>query len=36
VGLGYHAAAGAPMPDISRKLSTAQINASASYLSFIK
>ena len=33
---GYHAAAGPPMPDISRKLSTAQINALASYLSFIK
>ena len=33
---GYNAAAGPPMPDISRKLSTAQINALASYLSFIK
>ena len=33
---GYNATAGPPMPDISRKLSTAQINALASYLSFIK
>ena len=33
---GYHAAAGPPMPDISRKLSTTQINALASYLSFVK
>ena len=33
---GYNAAAGPPMPDISRKLSAGQINALASYLSFIK
>jgi cytochrome c553 len=33
---GYHAAAGPPMPDIARKLSTAQIDALASYLSFIR
>jgi cytochrome c553 len=35
-GEGYHAAAGPPMPDIAGKLSPGQINALASYLSFIK
>jgi cytochrome c553 len=35
-GEGYHAAAGPPMPDIAGKLSSNQIEALASYLSFIK
>ncbi len=35
-GQGYHVAAGPPMPDISSKLSPDQIEALASYLSFIK
>jgi hypothetical protein len=35
-GEGYHAAAGPPMPDIAGKLSPNQIDALASYLSFIK
>ena len=35
-GEGYHAAAGPPMPDISSKLSQHQIEALASYLSFVK
>jgi cytochrome c553 len=35
-GQGYHAAAGPPMPDISSRLSRQQIEALASYLSFIK
>jgi cytochrome c553 len=35
-GEGYHAAAGPPMPSISGKLSQAQIDALASYLSFVK
>lgn len=35
-GQGYHAAAGPPMPDIAGKLSSSQIDALASYLSFIK
>lgn len=35
-GEGYHAAVGPPMPDISGKLSSNQIEALASYLSFIK
>jgi len=35
-GEGYHAAAGPPMPDISGKLSRDQIEALASYLSFVK
>jgi cytochrome c553 len=35
-GQGYHAAAGPPMPDIAGKLSQNQIEALASYLSFIK
>lgn len=35
-GEGYHAAAGPPMPDISSRLSPSQIEALASYLSFIK
>jgi cytochrome c553 len=35
-GEGYHAAAGPPMPHISSKLVPNQINALASYLSFIK
>jgi cytochrome c553 len=34
--LGYHAAAGPPMPDISSRLSAQQIKAIASYLSFIQ
>ena len=34
-GEGYHAAAGPPMPDIASKLSPDQIEALASYLSFI-
>jgi cytochrome c553 len=35
-GEGYHAAAGPPMPSIAGKLSQNQIEALASYLSFIK
>jgi cytochrome c553 len=35
-GEGYHAAAGPPMPDIAGKLSPNQIDALASYLSFVK
>jgi len=35
-GKGYHAGAGPPMPDISSKLSPDQIEALASYLSFIR
>jgi cytochrome c553 len=35
-GQGYHAASGPPMPDIARKLSSDQIEALASYLSFVK
>lgn len=35
-GEGYHAAAGPPMPDIAAKLSPDQVDALASYLSFIK
>jgi cytochrome c553 len=35
-GQGYHAAAGPPMPDISSRLSAQQIEALASYLSFVK
>ncbi len=35
-GEGYHAAAGPPMPDIAGKLSRDQIEALASYLSFVK
>jgi len=35
-GEGYHAAARPPMPRIARKLSGAQIEALASYLSFVK
>jgi cytochrome c553 len=35
-GEGYHAAAGPPMPDIAGKLSRNQIDALASYLSFLK
>jgi cytochrome c553 len=35
-GEGYHAAAGPPMPDIASKLSPNQIEALASYLSFVK
>ena len=35
-GEGYHVAAGPPMPDIASKLSPSQIEALASYLSFIK
>ena len=35
-GEGYHAGAGPPMPDIAGKLSPNQIDALASYLSFIK
>jgi cytochrome c553 len=35
-GEGYHTAAGPPMPDIAGKLSPDQIDALASYLSFIK
>ena len=34
-GQGYHAAVGPPMPSISGKLSTGQIEALASYLSFL-
>jgi cytochrome c553 len=33
---GYHAAAGPPMPDIAGKLSSDQVRALASYLSFVK
>jgi cytochrome c553 len=33
---GYHAASGPPMPDIASKLSPGQIEALASYLSFMK
>jgi cytochrome c553 len=35
-GQGYHAAAGPPMPDIARKLLPEQMEAIASYLSFIR
>jgi cytochrome c553 len=35
-GQGYHTAAGPPMPDIASKLSPSQIEALASYLSFVK
>jgi cytochrome c553 len=35
-GQGYHVAAGPPMPDIASKLSPHQIEALASYLSFVK
>ena len=35
-GEGYHAAAGPPMPDISSRLSPLQVDALASYLSFVK
>ena len=35
-GEGYDLAAGPPMPDIAGKLSQSQIDALASYLSFIK
>jgi cytochrome c553 len=35
-GQGYHVASGPPMPDIARKLSSDQIEALASYLSFVK
>ena len=35
-GLGYHTASGPPMPDIASKLSPNQIEALASYLSFVK
>jgi cytochrome c553 len=35
-GEGYHAAAGPPMPDIAGKLSANQIEALASYLSFLR
>ena len=35
-GEGYHAAAGPPMPDIASKLSSKQVEALASYLSFVK
>jgi cytochrome c553 len=35
-GQGYHAASGPPMPDIASKLSASQIEALASYLSFVK
>jgi cytochrome c553 len=35
-GQGFHAAAGPPMPDIASKLSPNQIEALASYLSFVK
>jgi|SRR5579862_6256036 len=35
-GQGYHAASGPPMPDIASKLSPNQIEALASYLSFIR
>ena len=35
-GQGYHAASGPPMPEIASKLSSNQIEALASYLSFVK
>src|ERR1700726_1743012 len=35
-GQGYYVASGAPMPDIASKLSSNQIEALASYLSFVK
>jgi cytochrome c553 len=35
-GQGYHVASGPPMPDIAGKLSSNQIEALASYLSFVK
>jgi cytochrome c553 len=35
-GQGYHANSGPPMPDIAGKLSPGQIDALASYLSFVK
>jgi cytochrome c553 len=35
-GEGYHAAAKAPMPRIASKLSSSEIEALASYLSFVK
>jgi cytochrome c553 len=35
-GEGYHAAAAAPMPGIATQLSTNEIEALASYLSFVK
>jgi cytochrome c553 len=35
-GQGYNVASGPPMPDIARKLSSDQIEALASYLSFVK
>jgi cytochrome c553 len=35
-GEGYHAAAGPPMPDIAGKLTPSQIEALASYLSFVR
>jgi cytochrome c553 len=35
-GQGFHAAAGPPMPGIASKLSQNQIEALASYLSFVK
>jgi cytochrome c553 len=35
-GQGYHTASGPPMPDIASKLSPNQIEALASYLSFVK
>jgi cytochrome c553 len=35
-GRGYHIASGPPMPDIASKLSSDQIEALASYLSFVK
>jgi len=35
-GEGFHAAAGPPMPGIAGKLSQNQIEALASYLSFVK
>ena len=35
-GQGYHTASGPPMPNIARKLSSNQIGALASYLSFVK
>jgi cytochrome c553 len=35
-GQGYHTASGPPMPDIASKLSANQIEALASYLSFVK
>jgi cytochrome c553 len=35
-GQGYHTASGPPMPDIASKLSLNQIEALASYLSFVK